>query len=147
MSAINEVWKQFRAVSILQFKSQSRSASGWTGQGIGIVKVREPSPDILLFEEVGSWRLNEQELRFTNVFRWTREENLLRLEHLRFGPEKPVFLFEMQCDTDEIWRSIAPHLCREDHYNASLHFADGRLFLNWTVRGPRHDDDISYIYE
>ena len=91
--------------------------------------------------------MSDQELRFTNVFRWTHIENRLSLEHLRFGPEKPVFLFEMERDADGIWHSIAPHLCREDHYNASLHLEDEHLFLNWTVRGPRHNDDIAYIYE
>lgn len=142
-----ELWTRLRDVSALQFKAASRSDAGWDGVGTGIVKVSEPSPGVLIYEESGHWQnAAGREIRFNNVFRWSQCEDHLRLEHLRFGPNRPVFLFEMAPDGDGAWHDLAPHLCRQDHYTATLLIEDERLFLNWSVHGPRHNESIAYVY-
>jgi len=73
-------------------------------------------------------------------------EKALRLEHLRFGMEKPVLLFDMAPTTDGAWREISPHQCREDCYTASLRIEGEILVVAWTVVGPQKRESISYTY-
>jgi hypothetical protein len=48
--------------------------------------------------------------RFRNVFRWTLlGPKLVRLEHLRFGPDHPVYLFELAQDANGTWTSNRLH--------------------------------------
>lgn len=147
MVPVSQVWEHLRGVTALHFKSQSHTGIGWEGEGAGVVKVSEIMLDVLIFEESGHWQQSGgKEIRFTNIYRWTKLEELLKLEHLRFGPDKPVFLFEMAPDKDGIWREVAPHLCKQDCYSAILQLDDARLLLNWLVRGPTRDEAISYVY-
>ena len=142
-----EIWQRFREVVALRFVSKSHTGIGWSGVGSGVVKVSEPAPDVLRFEESGSWRQEGgKQLRFTNVFRWSLVEDRFRLEHLRFGADNPVFLFEMCCDADGVWHEIAPHPCRDDCYRASLRVANEQIFVSWRVRGPKRDEVIDYVY-
>lgn len=85
-------------------------------------------------------------MRFTNVFRWTKLDQQLRLEHLRFGPDKPVFLFDMAVDQEDIWRETAPHPCREDCYSATMQVKDDKILVQWSVNGPKRNETIVYIY-
>jgi hypothetical protein len=142
-----DIWAAFREVSTVRFKSKSHTGIGWSGVGMGVVQVSEPEPDILLFTESGSWQQEGgKEIRFRNVFRWTKVEDRLRLDHLRFGRENPVFLFEMTVDADGVWREISPHPCRDDCYRASMRIEGTQIFVNWLVRGPKRDEVIDYIY-
>jgi hypothetical protein len=147
MNTIQAVWALLREIEALQFKSESRSGTGWSGVGKGSVKVSQITPDVLIFEEAGRWRQNGgQEIRFTNVYRWTHAADRLRLEHLRFGRESPVFLFEMAPDAEGIWRDIEPHHCRHDCYSAALRTSGGQVLLGWAVNGPTRDESIDYVY-
>jgi hypothetical protein len=147
MINIQAVWALLREIEALQFKSESRSSTNWSGAGQGSVKVLQITPEVLIFEESGRWRQNGgQEIRFTNVYRWTYATDRIRLEHLRFGRENPVFLFEMAPDAEGIWRDINPHLCRDDCYSAALRTAGGQLFLQWSVNGPTRNESIDYVY-
>ncbi len=131
MSSLDTVWARLSEVAVLQFQSESRSATNWSGAGSGIVKVASPAPDALIFEESGEWQQSGgRKMRFSNAFRWTRIGAHLSLEHLRLGPEKPVFLFEMAPDADVVWRDVNPHPCRDDFYSATLRLDPSRLFLD-----------------
>lgn len=142
-----EIWERFRRVVSVRFVSKSHTGSGWSGVGSGVVQVSEPAPDVLTFEESGSWQQDGgSEFRFTNVFKWSLVEDRLRLDHLRFGVGRPVFLFEMAPDADGIWREINPHPCRDDCYRASLRLENEQIFVSWLVRGPSRDEVIDYTY-
>ncbi len=142
-----EVWERFREVVAVRFVSKSHTGIGWSGSGSGVVKVSEPAPDVLTFEESGLWQQEGgKEMRFTNVFRWSLVEDRLRLDHLRFGADNPVFLFEMAAGADGVWREINPHPCRDDCYRASLRLENEQIFVNWLVRGPKRNEVIDYIY-
>lgn len=85
-------------------------------------------------------------MNFRNVFRWTRIEGNIRLEHLRFGTDNPVFLFDMVCQTDGTWRETRPHPCRDDCYSATLRLEEERVLVRWSVNGPKRNETIDYIY-
>jgi hypothetical protein len=80
------------------------------------------------------------------VFRWSAVGESLRLEHLRFGPEHPVLLFDMTPGADGVWREVSPHQCREDCYTSSLGVEGGRLAVAWLIAGPRKRESIRYTY-
>jgi hypothetical protein len=109
--------------------------------------VTQPERGVLLLAETGLWQPDTgREVAFTNIFRWTilRSERV-RLEHLRFGPDKPILLFELE-PTEEGWVSAAPHLCQDDCYSAVLGFEKSGVRLEWTVQGPRKSSRIVYVY-
>lgn len=103
----------------------------------------------MTFTESGSWfPAVGRVLRFRNVFRWSRAEAAggLRLEHLRFGPDRPVHLFDLVPGQGGLWLSSTPHVCREDCYSAHLAVREGRIEMGWAVRGPSKDESITYFY-
>src|SRR5262245_40512939 len=91
------LWAALRHVRTIQFTARSGAGTGWNGTGSGTVLVTAPQDGVLVFEESGTWQPEQgQPLRFTNVFRWTLlGSQRLRLEHLRFGPAHPVYLFDL----------------------------------------------------
>jgi hypothetical protein len=105
------LWSHLRQVRLLRFVARSGAATSWDGIGTGSVVVETPSDASLIFREAGMWQPERgQESRFTNVFRWSLvRPDLIRLEHLRFGPDRPVFLFEIGPVADGRWQSVRPH--------------------------------------
>jgi hypothetical protein len=147
MDRLTELWHRLSAVQTLRFTSESATGIGWQGRGSGIVTVHLIEPHILHFEELGYWRQDGgEEIRFTNIFRWTRLKDRVRLEHLRFGVEHPVFLFEMTPDENGIWRDLCPHACKLDRYSVSLRLESSWLDVRWVAQGPTRDEKMNYIY-
>ena len=148
MGNLEQVWDQFRQVRSLSFVASSGSEFGWKGTGSGTVEVREAEDREMTFHEQGLWRPEggERDIRFHNVYRWTRAGGLLRLEHLRFGADNPVFLFDLAQTGEEEWRSVSPHLCRDDCYAAVLLVHEDGIGLRWSIDGPRKKETIEYEY-
>lgn len=148
MNFTASLWPRLLRVHSLRFESQSRTGTGWNGVGEGRVEVEVPREEVLIWRESGTWRQNGgRDIRFFNTFRWTRQGNKVSLEHLRFGENQPVFLFQLMPLDDGSWRDVEPHPCRQDHYSASLLIEEGALNLSWTVSGPTRDESINYVYE
>lgn len=136
---------------MLEFVARSRSNTGWVGKGTGLVRVESPTPETLLFHESGRWhadiqRVPGKDIEFKNIYRWSLSEAKIRLEHLRFGEKHAVYLFDLAPDTETVWSSITPHLCRADQYTARLELHDSGISLNWQIVGPEKDEDILYQY-
>ncbi len=133
---------------MLQFVARSARADGWNGSGRGTVEVTSCDPAQLIFYESGTWEpLNGGRIAFRNVFRWQHlNSNIIRLEHLRYGPDRPVFLFDLTRGSDGVWMSQDPHLCREDRYSAWLQVVGAEVSLRWSVTGPRKEEAIDYRY-
>jgi hypothetical protein len=147
LTALCEVWAVLQGVRSLEFEAHSQAVTGWDGIGTGSVAVSEPAAGVIVFEETGTWKAPaRREVRFTNSFRWSAVGESLRLEHLRFGPNKPVLLFDMAPDENGVWREISPHQCREDCYSASLAVQGKELLVAWVVQGPRKQESIRYRY-
>lgn len=146
LKPIDYLLDRLRGIRSLNFRAESHSETGWIGAGIGEVRVAEPIPGTLLFHEAGSWQpATGAAIRFTNTYRWSQQGEALRLEHLRFGLDQPVFLFDM-CYTELGWRNTAPHHCVADCYSASLVLEPNQILLDWTIKGPRKNESISYTY-
>lgn len=147
MLALHSLVERLRQVKNMHFVASSQAATGWSGVGEGEVEVIESTADVLLFIEKGRWRTETgADLRFNNTFRWTKIEGVLRLEHLRFGAENPVFLFDMALAEDGLWRAVEAHECRDDLYKASLHVQPQQIEVAWSINGPRKQESIRYIY-
>lgn len=147
---LRTLWSRLAQVESLQFTAQSfDSGSGWNRTGKGSVEVETVDSVTLLYHETGHWSPHEgTELTFTNVFRWTSllDQNLLRLEHLRFGKAHPVYLFELQQTDETHWNSVEPHVCNDDLYTATLECQLDRLHLDWTIKGATKNEKIGYLY-
>lgn len=143
-----ELWGCLERVRWLRIVARSCSLTGWSGIGVGSVVVESPRATVLTLAEVGSWRpAVGWETRFRNTFRWSLVgPELVRLEHLRFGEDHPVYLFDLAPVTANSWCSVTPHLCREDRYSAELQLQELGLFLRWVIAGPRKQERIEYEY-
>lgn len=138
---------RLRGITTLQFEAVSQSATGWNGVGEGRVEVQAPSSDVLLFIEKGVWRTQTgASLRFNNTFRWTKVNDVLRLEHLRFGEQHPVFLFDMALESNGQWRAVQAHECGNDVYEALLETQSQHINMSWTIRGPKKREKVCYVY-
>jgi hypothetical protein len=149
--SVQPIWNRLQAVTELTFTAQSQAEmnTGWNGTGTGQVEVEMTGPLELLFHEKGSFALpSGRTSRFHNTYRWTASDDgqSIRLEHLRFGAESPVYLFTMAPQADGTFHSVEPHLCRDDCYAAKMSFDDEFIRLTWTVSGPAKAEMISYVY-
>ncbi|MBX3611831.1 MAG: hypothetical protein KF871_18190 [Hydrogenophaga sp.] len=147
--ALADVLAALSRVRTLRFEARSQAGTGWDGVGTGEVRVSSPQPGVVLFEEAGVWqaeRPGAAGVAFRNVFRWTAVGERLRLEHLRQGPDHPVFLFDLAWAGEGSWHTVQPHLCAADVYAAQLHCEADAISVAWTIRGPRKDEAIRYRY-
>lgn len=141
-------WDKLARVSQLTFHAKSKESQGWNGKGKGEVLVTKEN-QTLLFHEKGSWYGKQgNEVNFNNVFRWTLDRNLgiISLEHLRFGPDRPVFLVHLTPTSQNTLTSVNTHLCDEDSYFGHIFFDNNSLRLNWRVIGPKKNEEIDYYY-
>lgn len=149
MQTLTDVLSFLRRVRSLRFDAHSGAATGWDGVGTGAVAMSEPATGVVVFDEAGSWQpsaAGQSAVGFKNVFRWSAIGEALRLEHLRFGVEHPVLLFDMAPSKDRVWREISPHRCGEDCYTASLGVESGQLVVAWSIVGPHKRESIRYNY-
>lgn len=144
-------WERLACVSqlTLQAKTKSKDPSGWNGKGKGDVQVSREGNTVLIFQEKGFWK-NPQgnETNFNNIYRWTldREKEMISLEHLRFGLNRPVFLFNLAPSGIQGLKSIDAHLCDGDTYFGQLYFNFHCLRFHWRIIGPQKNEEIEYYY-
>lgn len=142
-----QLWRLLGDVRCLAFVAASEAATGWNGCGVGTVVVSGAGDGGMTFHEAGTWRPDAGgEIRFRNVYRWTVLGDRVRLEHLRFGADHPVYLFDLVPGDDGAWRSDSAHVCGEDCYSAGLWVEDGEVVLRWAIDGPRKRERIEYRY-
>jgi hypothetical protein len=142
------LWACLRRVRSLRFVARSGRPGGWNGVGVGEVVVEPAGGTALTFTEAGEWRPESgRPTRFRNVFRWSQTgPAAVSLEHLRFGPGQPVYLFDLAPSAGGVWSSVSPHLCSEDCYAAELRPHEGGFFLRWSIAGPRKAETVEYSY-
>lgn len=148
---LKNVWKRLLNIHHLSFSAKSKSLvkSGWNGTGKGCVEVKSEDEGSCIFSERGTWSSAEgQEFDFSNVFRWSIDQALgaVTLEHLRFGPQHPVFLFNLVPVADNILESVSPYICNEDTYVGQLRCDDHYIQLLWKTLGPKKNEEIDYLY-
>lgn len=103
----------------------------------------------MIFVERGRWiPTGRTQIGFSNTYRWTLNlaESILRLEHLRFGADQPVYLFDLMPESYGVLASMQPHVCQEDCYTARLEYDANGIRLTWTVAGTEKNETIEYYY-
>lgn len=148
---ILEFWERLSGVTQLTFQARTKSKEnrGWNGKGKGDVIITKESDNILISHERGSWFGPQVGgMDFSNVFRWTLDRNnaMISLEHLRRGPEHPVFLFHLSPSGSNTLASVDSHLCEGDAYFGQIRFDRHSLRLYWRVIGPKKDEELDYYY-
>jgi len=148
---LNYVLSRLSSITVLAFKarSQSKINTGWDGQGEGTVRVERVNSQTLIFHERGAWTpTGKSSLGFSNSYRWSWDSHgdTLRLEHLRFGENQPVYLFELKAAPEGFLNSKHPHLCQDDCYTARMELSDAEILLTWSVAGPEKNETIEYRY-
>ena len=147
-SPAREVWNRLQRLSIVKFNAKSENEPSWTGTATGLVTVESANKESLIISESGLWiPARGQPSRFNNVLRWTLlAGDVVRLEHLRFGMDHPVHLFDLVSDSFETWTSIAPHVCKEDCYSATMRPHVMGIDFWWAICGPKKQTSIAYEY-
>lgn len=147
---LTAAWNSLRTVRTVQFSAKSSSqVSGWNASGRGTVIVGMVDDSTITFTESGKWRSDSgKELEFNNVYRWTLVEDagIIRLEHLRFGRNQPVYLLDLVPTDDTTLQSVSPHCCGADLYTAIMEFKNEAIYFRWNVKGPEKDEHICCIY-
>lgn len=144
-------WEKLMGVTQLTFhaKTKSKEEKGWNGKGQGeVITIKEDSHR-LTFSEKGTWQGKQGgAVSFSNIFRWILDRNagVISLEHLRRGPDHPVFLFHLAPSGKHSLSSVDSHLCEGDAYFGQIHFDQHSLRLNWRVIGPKKNEEIDYYY-
>jgi hypothetical protein len=144
-------WERLKIVKevALDARTRSKDGSGWNGSGKGNVLVAQDSAAILTLHERGSWQVQQtQNMTFSNTFRWTLDlsAGMISLEHLRKGPNYPVFLFHLAPTGNQHLASVESHLCEEDVYMAQVAWDRHHIRLSWRVIGPKKNEEMEYYY-
>ncbi|MBA3817129.1 MAG: winged helix-turn-helix transcriptional regulator [Parachlamydiaceae bacterium] len=144
-------WEKLLGVTQLTFhaKTKSKEENGWNGKGKGEVIITKDGHNRLIFSEKGTWQgIQGGEFSFSNTFRWSIDRNIgvISLEHLRRGPDQPVFLFYLAPSGKHSLSSVDSHLCGGDTYFGQINFDRYTLRLNWRVIGPKKNEEIDYYY-
>lgn len=143
---ILDVWRLLKTINRVAFQFKSRNTQGF---GEGGVDVQDDGDKEIVFQEKGSWSSPDgRAFVFRNVFRWTlnRIDEIIQLEHLRFGPANPVFLFHLVPRGASLLESLHPHLCGPDTYFGRLVLEEGALRLTWRIIGPKKNEEVQYVY-
>ena len=146
---LRALWEVLGSITRLHYRVSS--ADGLCGEGQGRVTVSLRTPKSLVFEESGRWRTNRgHSLAFSNRYLWERDSgrNRVALAHLRFGDDSPVPLlaFAPADDDDLAWRALDDHVCRHDHYRASIAETAGGFTLCWHIAGPHKRQRVCSEY-
>lgn len=144
-------WEKLRNIQSMCFsaKSKSLTTSGRNGLGKGTVEVKIIDQDILVFYERGTWiSIDNNQMDFSNVFRWhlRPKQGVIALEHLRFGADYPVFLFNLIPINVNTLESMDSHICKEDTYFGQVRCDNHFIQFNWRILGPKKNEEIDYLY-
>lgn len=145
------LWQRLLQVKHLSFSAQSKAeqSSGWNGIGKAKVEIHPAAARSIIFKEQGSWTSHEgKQFDFKNALRWTwhASKPVFILEHLHYGPEHPIVLFELKPINLTQFEMIQPFLCKQDTYLAHLHCDQHLIQLHWRIIGPKKNEEMHYIY-
>jgi len=152
-SNLNSVWTRLSGVRSFVFVARTElpAKCGWNGRGEGSVVVDKSGDNVLIYRENGSWEPDDgKKFEFSNVYKWLLDlqAERIRLEHLRFGAERPIYLLDMAGRNDRLLESIRPYKCGVDEYCLTISCdKEKEIDLRWFVRGPNKDTVIHYRYE
>lgn len=118
-------------------------------KGVSEVSILDDEDDAVTLFERGKWYgvSGDTEMAYTNALRFRLAENgNVILEHLRYGKERPVALLELHRVGPGHYKSIAPHVCKEDIYTGDVLFDEHYVHLSWQITGPKKNTQLRAVY-
>jgi hypothetical protein len=143
-------WERLGQIKYLSFSAKTRQGEEKNIKtGKADVTVSALSPSTYVFQEKGHWFLEDLPDRaFSNSFRWSLDltNDLIALDHLRYGPSHPVFLLHLAPTKPSLLESVDSHLCAEDTYLGNIIWSQKEIRFHWRIIGPRKNDELLYQY-
>jgi sugar-specific transcriptional regulator TrmB len=143
-------WEQLQKVETLSFSAKIRQEDTQTIKiGKAEVEVTAPTSTTIIFQERGHWMHDQEpETAFSNSFKWTLDlsSSLIALEHLRYGINRPVFLFHLTPTHSHFLESVDAHLCAEDTYLGNVTWNQKSINFHWRIIGPNKNQHLTYHY-
>lgn len=137
-------------ISSFHFTSSTNHVlNGWKGEGEGMVKTVWENENSLIFYEEGRFtNLQKRSVRCSNIYRWVFDSihSKIGLQHLRFGFDRPVFLFDLIFKSGSRLISSSPHICSKDFYHAKMTVQKQAILLEWRIEKPGSLNKIAYQY-
>ena len=161
MQTLTQLWTLLNHLNRFSFKvnTDNESVTGWQGEGQGLIKRRgslnmsksasaEPeSGAIVETIERGDYQVSvDRKVPMHNQYLWQFNGDHIRLTHLRFGWDKPVFLFDIIDNGKGELVTRQSHQCAADNYDASFVLYPDRLVMQWRIQGPKKREVLDYIY-
>jgi hypothetical protein len=149
-----DLWERLNRLTRFSFKVNPSNSSliGWQGEGSGLIKRRsehsQMTPGALLETiERGEYAIAPQcKLTMHNHYLWQFEGDHIRLTHLRFGWDKPVFLFDIIENKAGEIVTRQSHQCAADNYNALFTLLPEGISVQWHIQGPNKCEVLDYVY-
>lgn len=142
-------WRLLQSVRSVTLTVRDGGEGAYQAQGTGSVAIEMVGASKMVVRERGRWTdPRGAGTHYTDTLRWTldHEAGMLRLEHLRRGPEAPVTVLELVADGVGGLIPLGPHLCGQDRYEGSLRLLDGEAEISWRVTGPSKNLEIRRRY-
>ena len=143
------VWRRLQSARTVALLVRDADTGAPQAQGSGSVAVETTGGSEMVVRERGRWTTPRGAgAHFADALRWTLDTDIvaLRLEHVRHGLDEPVPLVELVDDGRGLLTPLAPYLCGEDRYEASVNVVDGVVEVAWRVTGPRKNQEILRRY-
>ncbi|MFT5809198.1 MAG: hypothetical protein ACI9LG_003529 [Moritella dasanensis] len=158
VQTLTQLWFLLNRLNIFSFKvnSDNESVTGWQGEGQGLIKRRGSVTDESVEPELGSivetiergdYHVSaDRKVPMHNQYLWQFQGDHIRLTHLRFGWDKPVFLFDIIENKQGQLVTRQSHQCAADNYDASFVLHADSLDMQWRIQGPKKHEVLDYIY-
>jgi len=150
-AVLADIWKKLEGTTQVLYVARDRSGheANTTGQGSGLVKIIRESPYQMVFEEEGTWQMDQGlSFNYRNLFRWTVDSHrgIIAVEHLRFGKHHPVFLFHLVPISNRLLESVSTQVNGEETYFGYLENKTHGLKLCCRTISPQKNESITYLY-
>lgn len=146
-----DIKTKLESISNFVFHSSSNNKmNGLEGMGGGAVTCIKENENSLLFYEHGRFNNSfNKSMKCNNIYRWSFHylDNKIALQHVRFGLDNPVFLFDLIFDKENRMISQNPHICKDDKYSAEMIIETSTIKLNWVVKSLIKYNRMEYLYE
>ncbi len=158
MQTLTDLWNLLNRLNKFSFKvnTDNESVTGWQGEGQGLIKRRgslvnqtaEPEAGAIVETiERGDYHVSAtRKVPMHNQYLWQFQGDHIRLTHLRFGWDKPVFLFDIIENEQGQLVTRQSHQCAADNYDASFVLHPDSLAMQWRIQGPKKQEVLDYIY-
>jgi len=158
VQTLTQLWDLLNRLNRFSFKvnADNESVTGWQGKGQGLIKrrasgeteVSQPeSGAIVETIERGYYYVSaDRKVPMHNQYLWQFKGDYIRLTHLRFGWDKPVFLFDIIENRYDELVTRQSHQCAADNYDASFVLSPDSLAMQWRIQGPKKREVLDYIY-